>query len=99
MAHELPPIVKDAERLLVDIEQAVARFVRNHRYALGTDLRRQATEVLRHCNRAWRDRSRQRHWVGELVWAIDELKLSLQIGQQLRVFRVDAPRGPWAKHT
>ena len=87
MAYELPPIVKDAERLLVEIEQAVSRFNRAHRYALGADMRRQATDVLRHCNRAWRDRPRQLHWVRELVWAIDELKQSLQIGQKLRVFR------------
>jgi hypothetical protein len=84
--RELPPIAKLSERLLLDVEQAVRRFVRYHRYALGADLRRQAAEVRRLVDRAWRDKPRQLHWTTELVWAIDELKLSLQLGSQLRAF-------------
>lgn len=86
-AHRLPEITKKAERLLVDIEHAVRGFVRYHKYSLGTDLREQAMTVLRMCHRTWRDRSRQLHWLSELVWAIDELKLSLQIGSQLKAFK------------
>ena len=86
MAFDLPPIAKAAERLLLEIEQAVRSFPRYHKYALGTDLRAQAMEVARLCHRAWRDRARQRHWTDQLVWAIDELKLSLQLGQTLRAF-------------
>ncbi|WP_346839793.1 four helix bundle protein [Microbulbifer sp. SAOS-129_SWC] len=85
--RQLPEIAKKAERLLIDIEQAVRGFPRYHKYTLGTDLRNQAMAVLRLCHRAWRDRSRQPHWVSELTWAIDELKLSLQLGSQLRAFR------------
>jgi hypothetical protein len=83
----LPPIAKLAERLQLDIEQAVRGFPRFHKYALGADLRTQAREVVRLCHRAWRDRPRQRHWTDQLVWAIDELKLDLQMGSQLRAFR------------
>lgn len=85
--NRLPEIAKKSERLLVDIEQAVRGFVRYHKYSLGSDLRTQAMTVLRMCHRAWRDRSRQAHWVAELVWAVDELKLSLQLGSQLRAFK------------
>ena len=84
---QLPEITKKAERLVVDIEKAVRGFVRYHKYSIGADLRAQAMAVLRLCHRAWRERSRQSHWVTELVWAIDELKLSLQIGSQLRAFK------------
>ncbi|KXJ45851.1 four helix bundle protein [Marinobacter sp. Hex_13] len=85
--QRLPEIAKKSERLLVDIEQVVRGFVRYHKYTLGDDMRAQAMTVVRMCHRAWRDRNRQSHWVSELVWAIDELKLSLQLGSQLRAFK------------
>lgn len=86
MTFDLPPIAKLARRLLLDIEQAVRRFPRYHKYALGTDLREQAMHVARLCHRAWRDRSRQLYWTDQLVWAIDEIKLSLQLGSELHAF-------------
>ncbi|GAB0151069.1 four helix bundle protein [Marinobacterium sp. BA1] len=86
-SNQLPEIAKKAERMMVDIEQAVRSFVRYHKYTLGSDIRAQAMTVVRLCHRAWRDRSRQSHWVSELIWAIDELKLSLQLGSQLRAFK------------
>ncbi len=86
-ANQLPDIAKKAERLLLDVEQAVKNFSRYHKYSLGSEIREQARTVLRLCHRAWRDRQRQAHWISELVWAIDELKLSLQLGSQLRAFK------------
>lgn len=83
----LPPITKIAERLLCDIEQSVRGFARYHKYSLGSDLRSQAMTVVRMCHRAWRERAQQSHWINELVWAIDELKLSLQLGSQLHAFK------------
>src|SRR6185437_6638431 len=82
MSFSLPPIVKLAERLLVDIEQAVRRFARFHKYSFGADLRAQAMKVARLAHRAWRDRARQAEWVGQLVWAVDDLKLSMQLGSR-----------------
>jgi hypothetical protein len=82
-----PPIIKAAERLLVDIEQAVRVFPRYHRYQVGADVRRQAAEVLRLALRAWRDRPHQRRWVERLVWAVDDLKQSLQIAKLLQAYR------------
>ena len=87
MNHSLPPIVRTAERLLREIEQAVRGFARYHKYTIGTDLRQQAMTVVRVCHRAWRDRQQQAHWVDQLRWAIDEIKLSLQMGSQIRAFK------------
>lgn len=39
--HAQLPIWRDANRLLIEIEQAVRKFPRYHKYALGSDLRRQ----------------------------------------------------------
>ena len=87
MRPELPPIVKTAERMQLEVEEAVRAFPRFHKYASGHDLREAATKVLRLANRAWRDRGNQAHWVGELVWAQDELIFSLQLCKRLRAFR------------
>ena len=84
MAFQLPPIVKAAERLCVEIEQAVRRFPRYHRYQIGADLRAQAMAVYARADRAWRDRAHQRRWVIQLVWDIDELQRRLQIAKQLK---------------
>ena len=87
MTHHLPPIVKLAKRFLVEIEQAVRGFPRYHKYALGADLRAQAMQLAVLCDRAWRDRGGVVHWVNRLVWAIDEIKIALQLGSEIRAFR------------
>jgi hypothetical protein len=81
------PIWRDANRLLVEVEQAVRRFPRYHKYALGTDLRRQAMTVCRCIVRAAaaqaeaRERSLER-----LVLAVEDLKLSIQLAKELQAF-------------
>lgn len=84
---QLPPILKACERLLLEIEQAVRQFPRYHRYMIGSDLRRQMMSVNSTANRAWRDRSNQAKWVGELVWGIDDLKQHLQAAKLFQAFR------------
>ena len=86
MSFELPPIVKLAEQVLVDIENAVRRFSRFHKYTHGAQLREQAMKVARLAHRAWRDRRRQAEWIFKLVWQIDDLKLSLQLGMRIKAF-------------
>jgi len=86
MSFELPPIVKLAERLLVEIEQAVRRFPRYHKYTVGKELRAQAMRVCKLAHRAWRDRPRQADWLSRLVWAVDDLKLNLQLGSRVKAF-------------
>jgi hypothetical protein len=87
VSHALPPIAKLAQRLLIDIEQAVRGFARYNRYSVGADLRTQAMQVVRVCHRAWRERARQAYWTDQLVWAIDELKLTLQLAKDVHAFR------------
>lgn len=87
MRSELPPIAKAAMRTLAAIEESVLRFSRAHRYAVGADLRGQAMRVARLAHQAWRDRSRQLQRVHELALAIDDLKLTMQLGNDIHAFR------------
>jgi len=87
MTHEAPPIVQLAERVLVEIEEAVRVFPRYHKYAVGAELREQARHVARAAHRAWRDHKRRGEWISRLVFAIDDLKLSLQIAKRVQAFK------------
>ena len=77
------PIWRDANRLLLAIEQAVRVFPRYHKYTLGTELRRQAMQVCRLIMRA----AEQARWLAQLVLAIDDLKLSVQLAKELEAFK------------
>lgn len=87
MNRELPPIARLAMRVLASIEEAVSHFPRRHRYTLGADLRGQAMQVARCAHMAWRDQSRRVPRVQDLVAAVDDLKLTLQLGQAVAAFR------------
>jgi hypothetical protein len=84
--HEAPTIVKASERVLVEIEGAVRGFSRYHKYAVGAELRSEARRVARLANRAWRDHHRRAEWLSRLSFAIDDLKLSLQIAKRVEAF-------------
>jgi hypothetical protein len=86
MTQQAPPIVSLCERVLVEIEMAVRQFPRYHKYAVGAELREQARHVTRCAHRAWRDHGRRREWINRLVFAVDDLKLSLQIAQRVKAF-------------
>src|SRR6185437_3664405 len=77
MAFVVPPVVKQSERLLLEIERAVMKFGRFHKYSYGTTLRDSAMQVAKLSHRVWRDRAHQAERISELVWAVDDLKLSL----------------------
>lgn len=62
MSFELPPVVKLAETLLVDIERAARGFARSFKYTFGSDLRKRAFNVAVLAQRAWRERARQAIW-------------------------------------
>jgi hypothetical protein len=86
MKPEMQPIAKLAEQVLLEVEQAVRRFPRYHKYQHGAVLRAQAMTVAQLVYRAWRDPHGRGRWLLELAWAIDELKLSLQLGKQIQAF-------------
>ena len=50
------PIWRNANRLLLDIENSVRHWPRYHKYTLGAEMRVQAMQVCRLISRAWRAR-------------------------------------------
>jgi len=86
MTFQLPPIAKTAERLLLEIERAVAGFPRRHRYTAGAELRQQAMGITVLVHRAWRDRKQQLALIEHVVWEVDALKIRMQLCSQLRAF-------------
>ena len=81
------PIWRDANRLLLAIEQAVRVFPTYHKYTLGSELRRQAMEVCRLIMRAADQRADHSGWLQRLVMAVDDLKLAVQLAKELEAFR------------
>jgi hypothetical protein len=81
-----PPILQAIQRLRSDIERAVPGFPRKYRYSLGAQLREEIHAVARLANRAWRDRVQVRRWTTSLVWAVDELKQTMQVAKEVKAF-------------
>jgi len=82
------PIWRDANRLLLEIEQAVRQFPRYHKYAVGSDLRQQAMLVCRLLVRALSAEGRQRtEQVGQLRHAVDDLKVMVQLAKEVKAFQ------------
>ncbi len=70
---------RDANRLMLVIEEAVRKFPRYHKYAIGTDLRRQAQGICRLISRAaTAPPSERKHQVQRLVLAVDDLNRRLR---------------------
>jgi len=78
-----PPIIKAIETLLADTERVAARFVRTYRYDVGKEIRLQTMQVFHLANRACRDHEHVAYWVGELVWAIDDLRMQWQTAKRI----------------
>ncbi|WP_201245726.1 four helix bundle protein [Halochromatium salexigens] len=81
------PLWRDANRLLLAIEQAMRDFPRYHKYTLGTDLRRQAMAICQLVRRAAPRGDDQVARVTQLVEAVDDLKLQIQLGKELQAFQ------------
>ena len=87
------PLWRDAQRFLVEVEGAVRQFPRYHQYTLGAELRQQAMPVCRWVARAVPVRvARQRVPILEpRVWPVEDLKMSVQFGQELEALASFAP--------
>jgi len=82
-----PPIWRDANRLLLEIEQAVRCFPRYHKYAAGGDLRRQAMVLCQSVSRALSASGDSRLLqVRKLLVAVDDLKITIQLAKSLQAF-------------
>lgn len=86
MRDKLPPLWKLSARILVLVHQAADRFPRKHRYSIGTEIRDDARQVRRLVVKAWRDRGARLQRLEDLVAAVDDLKDSMQLGQELKAF-------------
>jgi hypothetical protein len=86
MSSDLPSIVRLAEQLQREIEIAVRRFPRYHKYAHGAKLRRRADKMVERAHRAWRDRDDRERRIAKLSKSIDRLKLSLQLGVAIKAY-------------
>jgi hypothetical protein len=86
MFDRSPPIARLSHRILADVENAVRRFPRFHKFSVGADLRFQAMQVARCIHKAWRDPEHRLPRVMELCSAVDDLKISMQLGKQVRAF-------------
>jgi len=75
---------RQAQQLLCLIEEAVKRFPRYHKYTVGSDLRRQAMTVMRTMHRAVFEKTPAH--VTDLMWAMEDLKLTLQLAKELGAF-------------
>jgi hypothetical protein len=83
VSYQLPPICKHAQRLLLDVERAVARFPRAHKYSLGARLREEALQIAAHTIRAARDRQQRQQQLQALDRRVDQIKLLLELAQKL----------------
>jgi len=80
------PLWRDANRLLLLIETSVKQFPRYHKYTLGGDLRRQAMVICRLIGRAVHDRPGRANHLKRLVFAVDDIKVMIQLGKELKAF-------------
>jgi hypothetical protein len=69
---------------MADIEIAVSRFPRRHRYTVGARLSSFSMEVAYSAHQAWRIQVSQT--LQALDESIDRLKLQLQLAQQIHAF-------------
>lgn len=81
------PLWRDANRLLLLIEDEVRQFPRYHKYTLGSDLRKQAMNICRWIARAGHDRQGRAAHIKRLIFCIDDMKVLIQLGKALKAFR------------
>jgi len=82
------PLWRDASQFLLEVEQAVRRFPRYHKYTLGSELRRQAMQICRLVARAAQcaETAQRERLVESLVWQVEDAKMSVQLAKELQAF-------------
>ncbi|MDM8544943.1 four helix bundle protein [Candidatus Venteria ishoeyi] len=87
MYQKTSPILRDANRLLVEMEQVVRHFPRYHKYTLGSELRSQVFKINQLIARAWQYKQQTNYYLKRIIRSIDDLKIQLQLAKELQVFR------------
>ncbi|MBT3310137.1 MAG: four helix bundle protein [Gammaproteobacteria bacterium] len=80
------PIYRDANTLLLQIEQAVRTFPRYHKYTIGSELRRATMELVRQLSRSIKYADQRLRWVTEAHDTLDDLKVQIQLAKELKAF-------------
>jgi len=87
MYRKTSPILRDANRLLLEMEQSVRYFPRYHKYSLGSELRAQVFKINQLIARAWQYKDQSLYYLKRVIRAVDDLKIQLQLAKELKVFR------------
>ncbi len=87
MSFDVPAIVKQASRVLRDVEAAVRGFARYHKYSVGERMRNQAWDAAVATHRVWRAKRDRGVEMERLVQAVDDLKLGLQLAKEVHAFK------------
>ncbi|WP_144346215.1 Lcl domain-containing protein [Shewanella xiamenensis] len=80
------PIWRSANRLLLEIEQAVRGFSRDHKYTIGQHLRETAMRIGQALHRAFSRRNSQIKMVQQVAELIDDIKMQIQLAKELHAF-------------
>ena len=80
------PIWRDANRLMLEVEQAVRGFPRYHKYTVGSELRASVLRLCRTIHRAWSRKGGRLKLVQQVSELIDDIKMQAQLARELRAF-------------
>ncbi len=81
------PIWRDANALLIAVENTVRHFPRYHKYTLGSEMRLKAMQICRLIAYAWQNKSRTPTVLPRLVDAVDDLKIQIQLAKELQALQ------------
>jgi len=84
--YEKLPIFKKALDLNVYIEEAVRNFAQYHKYAIGSELRQKAREVLYAIYRVYFS-TEKKETILTLRNSIEELKITIYLAKELKALR------------
>jgi len=84
--YEKLPIFKKALELNVYIEEAVRNFAQYHKYAIGSELRQKAREVLYGIYRVYFSDNKKEDILA-LRNSIEELKITIYLAKELKALR------------
>ena len=81
------PIWRDANCMLVLVEELVRGFTRYHKYSIGTELRQTALRLCQTIHRACSRQGSKVRMVQQASELVDDLKMQIQLARELRAFR------------
>ncbi|MCK4492528.1 MAG: four helix bundle protein [Methylococcales bacterium] len=80
------PIWRDAEALVLAIEQAVRLFARYHKYTLGQELRVAAYALLETITHAINQQKTRQQWLDKAHYQSEALKIKIYLSKSLNLY-------------